>query len=180
MNIIQVTIKKPHYFSGVMVASARAIPSAHFVQTLSRSVGFEMNPISRRNARHFVSLTNARRPSRLVVSPWTHRPFIPVIRVYSCWKRRALSSAHFEPVMNQVEHPSARGDAESIWSSIHISPSTAFLLIQAIRASRLSPSGTNTYCVQFSAGYFFWISPESFFENWNSVIVFPNDVLVAP
>lgn len=148
-----------------MSASHFAIPSAAFVHTLSRSPELEMNPISRRYARHFVSRTNASRPSRFERSPWTHRHLSQVTRVYSCWNIRALSSAHFDPLIYHVEHHSACGDAESIWSSIHISPSTAFLLIQAIRAWRLSHSGTNTYCVHSSAGNFRWISPAIFFEN---------------
>lgn len=163
-----------------MRPSPRAMPSAALTQTLSLSAALDMNPISRRKERHFVSRTKPRRPHRLVVSPFTQRPFTPVIRVYSCWKRRALSSAYFEPVMKYVVHPSARGFAESRWSSMHISPSTAFLLIYAIRCERLSHSGTNTYFVQFSAGNFRAISAEIFLENWYSVIVLPKEVADAP
>ena len=73
-----------YYFRGVMSASHDAIHSAAFVQTLFLSHSLEIKPISRRNARHLVSLTSHRRPHRLVVSHFTHRPLIPVTRVYSC------------------------------------------------------------------------------------------------
>lgn len=113
---------------------------AQFTQTWSRSIELSMKPSSIKNAIGFVFLMNQIDQKRVCVSGFAHR-FLILRVVASAW----LMLAAF--LRAYVDCPCANTSQpvqphEFMWSSIHISPSIARLLIYEILSLRFSHSGT--------------------------------------
>lgn len=153
--------KRPHFANdyGNAFSIARTTDVAAFNQTKFRSDWLSMNQSSIKNAVGFVSRMNQSRQNRVVVSffaprfLYTVRPAerVVIIDAISSLMIFALFIAYIESAWARVSTPVQ--PPEFMWSSMHMSQSTAFLLMNAIRSERLSHSGRITILNRFDENF---------------------------